>query len=217
MGRDWPVGDVGPLLALVEETGQVGPEAGFYRLSEAQARAILELRLQRLTGLERDKIGEDLKALGARDRRIPDDPGLARAAAGGDARPSCWTIREQFATPRRTRLEEGGADADIEDLIQREDMVVTVTHGGYVKRVPLSTYRAQRRGGKGRAGMATRDEDFVSQVFVVNTHTPVLFFSSLGHGLQAEGLAAAAWRAAGARQGDGQPAAAQPPARPSPP
>ena len=89
-------------------------------------------------------------------------------------------VKERFATPRRTVLEDEPADTDIEDLIQREDMVVTVTHGGYVKRVPLSTYRAQRRGGKGRAGMATRDDDFVIQVFVANTHTPVLFFSSTG-------------------------------------
>ena len=89
-------------------------------------------------------------------------------------------IKEQFATPRRTEILDNEFEQDIEDLIQREDMVVTVTHGGYIKRVPLSTYRAQRRGGKGRAGMATREEDFVSQLFVANTHTPVLFFSSRG-------------------------------------
>ena len=179
MGRDWPIGDVAPLLALVEETGQVGPEAGFYRLSEAQARAILELRLQRLTGLERDKIGDDLKALGAEITEYLKILG-SRIRLLEVMRGELLEIKEKFDTPRRTRLEEGGADADIEDLIQREDMVVTVTHSGYVKRVPLSAYRAQRRGGKGRAGMATRDEDFVSQVFVVNTHTPVLFFSSSG-------------------------------------
>ena len=179
MGRDWPIGDVGPLLALVEEAGQVGPEAGFYRLSEAQARAILDLRLQRLTGLEREKIGEDLRALGAEIAEYLAILG-SRARLLEVMRGELLEIRERFATPRRTRLEEAGVEADIEDLIQREDMVVTVTHGGYVKRVPLSTYRAQRRGGKGRAGMATRDEDFVSQVFVVSTHTPVLFFSSTG-------------------------------------
>jgi DNA gyrase subunit A len=179
MGRDWPVADVGPLLALVEETGQVGPEAGFYRLSEAQARAILELRLQRLTGLERDKIGEDLKTLGAEIAEYLHILGT-RARLLEVMRAELLEIKDRFATPRRTRLEEGGAESDIEDLIQREDMVVTVTHGGYVKRVPLSTYRSQKRGGKGRAGMATREEDFVGQVFVVNTHTPVLFFSSSG-------------------------------------
>jgi DNA gyrase subunit A len=179
MGRDWPVGDVGPLLALVEESGQVGPEAGFYRLSEAQARAILDLRLQRLTGLERDKIGDDLRALGAEIAEYLSILG-SRARLLDVMRGELTEIKERFATPRRTRLEEGGPDTDDEDLIQREDMVVTVTHSGYVKRVPLSTYRAQRRGGKGRAGMATREEDFVSQIFVVNTHTPVLFFSSTG-------------------------------------
>lgn len=179
MGRDWPIEDVGPLLALVEETGQVGPAAGFYRLSEAQARAILELRLQRLTGLERDKIGEDLKTLGAEIAEYLNILG-SRARLLEVMQAELLEIKERFATPRRTQLEEGTAEADIEDLIQREDMVVTVTHGGYVKRVPLSAYRAQRRGGKGRSGMATREEDFVSQIFVVNTHTPVLFFSSSG-------------------------------------
>ena len=179
MGRDWPVEDVGPLLALVEEAGQVGPEAGFYRLSEAQARAILELRLQRLTGLERAKIGEDLRVLGEEIAGYLAILG-SRARLLEVLREELLEIKERFATPRRTRLEEDEVIADLEDLIQREDMVVTVTHGGYVKRVPLSTYRAQRRGGRGRAGMAMRDEDFVSQVFVVNTHTPVLFFSSSG-------------------------------------
>src|SRR5581483_7452072 len=89
-------------------------------------------------------------------------------------------VRDAFATPRRTAIEDIASDIDDEALIQREDMVLTVTHGGYVKRVPLSAYRAQRRGGKGRAGMSIREEDFVTQVFVVNTHTPVLFFSSRG-------------------------------------
>jgi DNA gyrase subunit A len=179
MGRDWLIGDIGPLLALVEETGQVGPEAGYYRLSEAQARAILDLRLQRLTGLEREKIGEDLRALGAEIAEYLAILG-SRARLLEVMRGELLEVKDRFGTPRRTRLEDAGVDTDIEDLIQREDMVVTVTHGGYVKRVPLSTYRAQRRGGKGRAGMATREEDFVSQVFVANTHTPVLFFSSTG-------------------------------------
>ena len=89
-------------------------------------------------------------------------------------------MKDEFATPRRTEIAEADGDLEDEDLIQREDMVVTVTHGGYIKRVPLSTYRAQRRGGKGRSGMATRDEDFVTRLFVANTHTPVLFFSSRG-------------------------------------
>ena len=109
------------------------------------------------------------------------------------------------------------AEVEDEDLIQREDMVVTVSHSGYIKRVPLSTYRAQRRGGKGRAGMATREEDFVTRIFVANTHTPVLFFSSRGMVYKHEGVAPAGRRAAGARQGAGQPAAARRRARPSPP
>ena len=114
-------------------------------------------------------------------------------------------MRDTYADPRRTAIEDGDFDQDIEDLIQREDMVLTFTGGGYIKRVPLGTYRAQKRGGKGRAGMKTKEEDFVDQVYVVNTHTPVLFFSLIRHGLQAQGLPAAARHAAGARQGDGEP------------
>ena len=144
-----------------------------------QARAILDLRLQRLTGLERDKIAEELtevakmiegylELLGDRDKLF------------ALMRKELLEIKEQFATPRRTEILDNEFEQDVEDLIQREDMVVTVTHGGYVKRVPVSAYRAQRRGGKGRSGMATREDDFVSSLFVANTHTPVLFFSSRG-------------------------------------
>ncbi len=195
--RLWPVQDVAPLLALVEDSpdvttsaGSAGADAagdspprgqvdGHYRLTGAQARAILDLRLHRLTGLEREKIADDLRELGA---RIAECLGILgnRDTLLEVVRRELLDVRERFATPRRTRLEEGAFETADEDLIQREDMVVTVTNTGYIKRVPLSTYRAQRRGGKGRAGMATRDEDFVNQVFVVNTHTPVLFFSSAG-------------------------------------
>jgi DNA gyrase subunit A len=178
MERAWPVADVEPFIRLIDDPERVIVE-GTYRLSEAQARAILDLRLQRLTGLERDKIGEELtdiagqitdflEILGSRERLI------------GILRSELVQIKEQFADPRRTTLEDSQSDQDIEDLIQREDMVITVSHGGYIKRVPLSTYRAQRRGGRGRAGMATREEDFVSQIFVANTHTPLLFFTSRG-------------------------------------
>jgi DNA gyrase subunit A len=114
-----------------------------------------------------------------------------------------------FATPRRTEITESDADFEDEDLIQREDMVVTVSHAGYIKRVPLSTYRAQRRGGKGRSGMSTRDEDFVTRIFVASTHTPVLFFSSERAGLSRKGLAFAPVCAPGARQGAGEHSAAQ--------
>lgn len=178
MARDWPAADVAPMIALLDEPGHAVVD-GKYRLSEAQARAILELRLHRLTGLERDKIGEDLREIGQQIEEYLSILG-SREKLYGLLRQELVEVREQFADERRTKLEEDEFEHDIEDLIQREDMVVTVTSGGYIKRVPLSAYRAQRRGGKGRSGMATRDEDFVNQVFVVNTHTPVLFFSSTG-------------------------------------
>ncbi|MBL8660928.1 MAG: DNA gyrase subunit A [Rhodospirillales bacterium] len=186
MARAWPAADVAPLIALIEGSDEDASERsgdkageGVYRLSEAQARAILDLRLQRLTGLEREKITADLDALA---KEIEGHLAVlgSRARLLEVLRAELIAIRDQFATPRRTAIEEEEPDADIEDLIQREDMVVTVTNTGYIKRVPLSTYRAQRRGGKGRAGMSIRDEDFVSQNRVVNTHTPVLFFSSTG-------------------------------------
>ena len=178
MERAWPAVDVAPMIALLDEPGHEVVD-GKYKLSETQAKAILELRLHRLTGLERDKIGDDLKELGAQIEEFLAILG-SREKLYGILRAELIEMREQFADERRTTIEEAEFEHDIEDLIQREDMVVTVTSSGYVKRVPLSTYRAQRRGGKGRAGMATRDEDFVDQVFVVNTHTPVLFFSSTG-------------------------------------
>ena len=178
MARDWPAEDVAPLIALIDEPGRK-VENGVYKLSEDQAKAILELRLHRLTGLERDKIAEDLAELG---RQIEEHLSIlsSREKLLGVLRMELLEMKEKFDTPRRTSLEEAEFEQDIEDLIQREDMVVTVTNGGYIKRVPVSTYRAQRRGGKGRTGMSMRDEDFVSRVFVVNTHTPVLFFSSTG-------------------------------------
>ncbi len=177
MARDWPMGDVGPLVALVDEN--VTEATPTYRLSDAQAKAILDLRLHRLTGLERDKIGNDLRDVVAQIADYLDILSKRERifAIMGD---ELAAIRTKFATPRRTKIEASEFEADIEDLIQREDMVVTVSHTGYIKRVPLSTYRAQKRGGKGRAGMATKDEDFVSDIFVASTHTPILFFSSLG-------------------------------------
>ena len=178
MARDWPAEDVAPMIALLDEPGR-GVVDGKYRLSEEQARAILELRLHRLTGLERDKIGNDLREI---SERIAEYLEILRSREKLLAIlvDEMQVIRDKFANDRRTTLEEDAYEHDIEDLIQREDMVVTVTNNGYIKRVPISTYRAQRRGGKGRSGMATRDEDFVSQVYVANTHQPVLFFSSTG-------------------------------------
>jgi DNA gyrase subunit A len=179
MARDWPASDVAPLIELIAEPGRQVAEDGTYRLSEAQARAILELRLQRLTGLERDKIAEELTEV------AQEIEGYLELLADRDKLFALMSkelleIKDKYATPRRTEIVDNEFEQDIEDLIQREDMVVTVTHGGYVKRVPVSAYRAQRRGGKGRSGMATREDDFVSSLFVANTHTPVLFFSSRG-------------------------------------
>jgi DNA gyrase subunit A len=179
MGRDWPASDIAPLIALVDDPRHKLNEDGTYRLSETQARAILDLRLQRLTALGRDEIGDELQKLA---NEISDYLDILRSRARIMAiiKDELVQVREAFATPRKTVITDWDADVDDEDLIQREDMVVTVSHAGYIKRVPLSTYRAQRRGGKGRSGMSTRDEDFVTRLFVANTHTPVLFFSSAG-------------------------------------
>ena len=179
LAEAWPAAEVGPLVELVDEPGREIAEDGTYRLSEVQARAILELRLQRLTGLERDKISDELGEL---SKRIEEYLEIleSRDRLLEVLRGELHEMRERFADPRRTAIEDNEFEQDIEALIQREEMVVTLSHGGYIKRVPLSTYRAQRRGGRGRAGMATRDEDFVRQVFVCDTHTPVLFFSSRG-------------------------------------
>jgi DNA gyrase subunit A len=179
MGRDWPAQDIAPLIALVDDPRHRSNEDGTYRLSEAQARAILDLRLQRLTALGREEIGEELQKLVA---EISDylDILRSRVRIMTIIKDELIAARDAFATPRKTQIAEWDSDVEDEDLIQREDMVVTVSHLGYIKRVPLSTYRAQRRGGKGRSGMQTRDEDFVTRLFVANTHTPVLFFSSRG-------------------------------------
>lgn len=179
MARDWPAEDVAPLIALVDDPRHPMNDDGTYRLSDAQARAILELRLARLTALGRDEIGDELEKLA---KEIADylDILRSRARIQEIVKTELAEVKAAFATPRRTVIQEWDADLDDEDLIAREDMVVTVSHAGYIKRVPLSTYRAQRRGGKGRSGMSTRDEDFVTRLFVANTHTPVLFFSSKG-------------------------------------
>ncbi len=179
MAIAWPAREVEPLILLIDEPGRKVAADGTYRLSEAQARGILDLRLQRLTGLERDKIGDELNVLAGEIKNHLEVLG-SRTKLYEIMRRELMEVKEQFATPRRTAIEDVEFEADVEDLIQREDMVVTVSHAGYIKRVPLSTYRAQRRGGRGRAGMSTKEEDFVSQLFVANTHTPVLFFSSRG-------------------------------------
>jgi DNA gyrase subunit A len=179
LSRDWPSGDMTPLIDLIQDPRTVIVEAGRIQLTDEQARSILALTLSRLTGLGRDEIFAEaqelaaaiavfLEILGSRDRIM------------AIVREELVAARASFAVPRRTQIIDGDADVEDEDLIAREDMVITVTHGGYVKRTPLALYRTQHRGGKGRSGMATKDEDAVTRVFSASTHTPMLFFSSAG-------------------------------------
>ncbi|MDA9543407.1 DNA gyrase subunit A [Bradyrhizobium sp. CCBAU 45321] len=179
MTRDWPARDVEDIITLIDDPRHRINEDGTIRLSLEQARAILELRLARLTALGRDEIGGELSKLAG---EIGDYLAILRSRARilDIIKTELAEVKAEFASPRRTVIMEQEGEVEDEDLIQREDMVVTVSHAGYVKRVPLSAYRAQRRGGKGRSGMQTRDEDFVSRLFVASTHTPVLFFSSRG-------------------------------------
>ncbi|MFN3482180.1 DNA gyrase subunit A [Rhabdaerophilum calidifontis] len=179
MARDWPARDMAPLLLLIDDPRHRMGEGETYRLSEEQARAILDLRLQRLTALGRDEIGDELKTI-ADEIRDYLDILASRARVQAIVKEELAAVKAAFAMPRRTEIVEADSDFEDEDLIAREDMVVTCSHAGYIKRVPLSTYRAQKRGGKGRSGMQTRDEDFVSRLFVASTHTPILFFSSKG-------------------------------------
>ncbi|AIJ89370.1 DNA gyrase subunit A [Brucella melitensis] len=179
MERRWPAVDVAPLIRLIDDPRHTLNEDNTYNLSEEQARAILDLRLQRLTALGRDEVADELNKIGEEIRDYLDILG-SRLRVMNIVKEEMIAVRDEFATPRRTEIGFGGAEMDDEDLIAREDMVVTVSHAGYIKRVPLTTYRAQRRGGKGRSGMATKEEDFVTRLFVANTHTPVLFFSSRG-------------------------------------
>ncbi len=178
MAEDWDAVDVQGYIQLISEPGREVVD-GKYRLSEKQVRAILELRLHRLTALGRDDIGNELKSLA---EEIEDyiDILRSRERLFDIMRTEFVEYREQFATPRRSEFALDAFGFEDEDLIQREDMVVTVTNTGYIKRVPLNTYRAQRRGGKGRSGMSTKDEDFLRNVFVASTHTPILFFSNFG-------------------------------------
>src|SRR5438105_5371915 len=179
MSRDWLAQDVSAMMTLIDDPRHQLSADGTARLSMEQAKAILDLRLQRLTALGREEIGEELDKLAI---EIADYLDILRSRARVQAivKTELAEVRAEFATPRKTVIIEQEDEVEDEDLIQREDMVVTVSHAGYAKRVPLSAYRAQRRGGKGRAGMQTREEDFVSRLFVASTHTPVLFFSSRG-------------------------------------
>jgi DNA gyrase subunit A len=179
MAREWPATTAASLIELIDDPRHKVSTSGTARLSIEQAKAILDLRLQRLTALGREEIKAELDKLAA---EIADYLDILRSRARIQTiiKDDLAALKKQFATPRRTEISEAIGDMDDEDLIQREDMVVTVSHLGYIKRVPLSTYRAQKRGGKGRGGMQVREEDFVARLFVANTHTPVLFFSSRG-------------------------------------
>jgi DNA gyrase subunit A len=178
--KDWPIGDIAQYIALVESIQpSAGEEGGTYRLSERQVKAILDLRLHRLTALGRDEIGDELKELAGHIEEylaiLADRVRLYQVM-----RHELAEIRATFATPRMSEIAPAWDGLEDEDLIQRDDMVVTVTLDGYIKRTPLSTFRAQNRGGKGRSGMSTKAEDAVSNMFVTSTHNPVLFFSTAG-------------------------------------
>jgi DNA gyrase subunit A len=179
MAREWPATTAASLIELIDDPRHKVSSKGTARLSAEQAKAILDLRLQRLTALGRDEIKEELDKLAT---EIADYLDILRSRARIQAiiKHELTTLKDEFATPRRTVIADEAGEVEDEDLIQREDMVVTVSHLGYIKRVPLSTYRSQKRGGKGRGGMQVREEDFVSRLFVASTHTPVLFFSSRG-------------------------------------
>ena len=178
MNTAWKADDVADFIGLIDDPGHEVKD-GVYYLSETQARAILELRLQRLTGMERDKLVAETRELAD---KITDylDILSNKERLVNVILSEFDEAKLRIGDERRTFISDAAADQDDEDLIQQEDMVVTVSHRGYIKRVPLSVYRAQRRGGKGRAGMKTRDEDFVTRLFVTNTHVPILFFTSTG-------------------------------------
>ncbi|MDR0968429.1 MAG: DNA gyrase subunit A, partial [Holosporaceae bacterium] len=179
MDKDWPAAEIEPLIRLVDDPNSIYYD-GKCKLTEVQAQAILDLRLHRLTGLERIKISDELAQLGDKIKELLIILG-SKERIFQIIRDELIKVKEEFATPRKTAIEDGGAtDLDDEDFIQKEDMVVTVSHSGYIKRVPLSSYRAQKRGGKGKTGMTTKEEDFVQDLFVASTHASVLFFSTIG-------------------------------------
>ena len=177
--KEWQATDIADLINLIGDPSDKSDEKGLYKLSINQAKAILELRLQRLTGLEREKIVEELKEIVV---SIVEYLSILRSRTKlmNIMKDEFVKIKEQFSVPRRTEILDVEISQDIESLIEREDMVVTLTNTGYIKRTTLSTYRAQKRGGKGRASMSIKDEDFIRQVFVLNTHDPVLFFTNTG-------------------------------------
>ncbi len=179
MTRRWPAQDILPYIALIDDPTHTANDDGTYNLSEAQARAILELRLQRLTQIGVKEVTDELEELAAKIKEYLDILG-SRERIMGIIADELREVRELFAVPRRTEIVDWSGDMDDEDLIAREDMVVTVTSGGYIKRTPLADFRSQRRGGKGLAGMQTKEEDVVTTLFVANTHTQLLFFTTDG-------------------------------------
>jgi DNA gyrase subunit A len=179
VGKDWPAGDMMALVELIADPRSIVLEGALIRLTDEQARAILALTLSRLTGLGRDEIFSEAGELAEAIRGYLEILG-SRERIMAIVREELVEVRDAFATPRRSKFVDGEAELEDEDLIPREDMVVTVTHGGYVKRTALSAYRTQKHGGKGRSGMRTKDEDAVTRVFSASTHAPVLFFSSEG-------------------------------------
>ena len=179
VARSWPIGDMMPLIVLVADPRSVVIDGDQLRLSDEQTRAILALTLSRLTGMGRDEILSEGGELAVAIRGHLDLLS-SRDAIMGVVRAELVEVREAYAVPRRTQIVEGDADVEDEDLIAREEMVITVTHAGYVKRTALNTYRTQHRGGRGRSGMSTKDEDAVTRVFSASTHAPMLFFSSGG-------------------------------------
>lgn len=179
MSRSWEAADVASLIKLVDDPRHVLQDDLTYCLSEAQARAILELRLQRLTALGRDEIGDELNEIGAEIKEYLEILS-SRTNILNVVKAEMLELRQDLATPRRTAFCDSDLDMDDEDLIAKEDMIVTISHEGYIKRVLLETYKEQRRGGRGRAGMATKQDDFVTKIFSAHTHTWLLFFSSKG-------------------------------------
>jgi DNA gyrase subunit A len=177
--RRWPAEAIADYIRLIDDPGHTINEDGTYNLSDSQARAILDLRLQRLTAMGVKEIGDELTKLAD---EIKDYLEILRSRERimGIISDELTSVKEAYATPRRSEIVEYDGDLEDEDLIEQEDMVVTVTHGGYIKRTPLAEFREQKRGGKGLAGMATKDEDFVTRLFVANTHTPILFFTTDG-------------------------------------
>jgi len=179
MTRRWPARDILPYIALIDDPTHTANDDGTYNLSEAQARAILELRLQRLTQIGVKEVTDELEELAGKIKEYLEILG-SRDRIMGIIADELREVRDLFAVPRRTEIVDWSGDMEDEDLIAREDMVVTVTSGGYIKRTPLIDFRSQRRGGKGVSGMATKEEDVVTTLFVANTHTQLLFFTTDG-------------------------------------